>query len=295
MSYTLDPAMPLIDTVRDVARDQIEAAIDSLEGAEADMEEAVHDARKRCKKVRALLRLVRPGMGDSYASENAAFRDLARPLSGPRDAQVLLETIDMLEEHAETGAATKVLRPVRDWASRRREAMQGENTLADRVDGALSALGQARKRAAGWEIGDPEAALEGGLRRSYARARGGWQEARRSDDPGLMHEWRKRVKYHWYHCRLLRRAWPDAMKARAAAFDELGDALGTDHDLTVAVDTLRRAAGDLPAETRGAVEALARERSRALRADALQKAPRLFVEKPKALSRRLLGQWSLAA
>jgi CHAD domain-containing protein len=295
MSYTFDPALPLIDTVRQVAREQIDGAIESLEDADANLEEAVHDTRKRCKKLRGLLRLVRPGLGNSYSEENAAFRDLARTLSDIRDAQMLAETIDKLEEHARSDAAAKVLDPVRDWAARRRREVQRENLIAAQIDAAHAALRKARKRAAKWDIGDPDAAIRAGLRRTYARARGRWHEATDDDDPALLHEWRKRVKYHWYHCRLLRAAWPEAMKARAGALDELADDLGTDHDLVVLLATLRDEAADLPAETVGALGALARSRSRALREDALRRAPKLFIETPKALSRRLAGQWNLAA
>ncbi len=296
MSYKLDPAASLTDTVRDVARDQIDAAIETLEGASDDLEEAVHDTRKRCKKLRALLRLVRPGLGKTYGRENAAFRDLARTLSDVRDAQVLAATIDDLCEHAEDKAAVDLVAPARDWAMARREAVLRETTIGQRIDTAREKLGKARKRAARWDLAGPASeALEGGLAQTYRRARSRWQDATAEDAPELMHEWRKRVKYHWYHCRLLRRAWPDAMKVRIAALDALGDDLGTDHDLVVLVETLRAEASGIAPAALGAAEALAAARSEKLRADALERAPRLFVETPKALSRRLAGQWSVAA
>jgi hypothetical protein len=32
--------------------------------------------------------------------------------------------------------------------------------------------------------------------------------------PEHFHEWRKRVKYHWYHLGLLRELWPASMELR---------------------------------------------------------------------------------
>lgn len=56
----------------------------------------VHDIRKRVKKLRALLRLVRPGMRDVQAAENVILRDAGQALSGSRDAAVRLATFDRL-------------------------------------------------------------------------------------------------------------------------------------------------------------------------------------------------------
>ena len=63
-------------------------------------DEAVHEARKSFKKVRALLRLVRPVIpAQHYRQENTACRDAARPLTEVRDAKVLIETLDQLAQH----------------------------------------------------------------------------------------------------------------------------------------------------------------------------------------------------
>ena len=86
--------------MRRVARGRIDHALDELRGkSDSTREEAVHEARKDMKKLRALLRLVRGELGDRvYAAENACFRDTARELSGVRDADVMLATLGDLEE-----------------------------------------------------------------------------------------------------------------------------------------------------------------------------------------------------
>ena len=53
------------------------------------------------------------------------------------------------------------------------------------------------------------------------------------------HEWRKAVKYHDYHVRLLAGVWPEQMTVLRASLDRLGDFLGTDHDLSVFEEMIR--------------------------------------------------------
>ena len=83
--------------IRRVAHDRAEDAVGLLRDEEADPIEAVHEARKDLKKLRATLKLVRPLIGDkTYGRENARFRDAGRALSDVRDAQVRAQTIDAL-------------------------------------------------------------------------------------------------------------------------------------------------------------------------------------------------------
>jgi CHAD domain-containing protein len=65
-------------------------------GADKDLEKAIHEVRKRCKRVRAVARLLRPNAKALYREENAAFRDIARGLSRFRDADVRLQAFDDL-------------------------------------------------------------------------------------------------------------------------------------------------------------------------------------------------------
>lgn len=63
-----------------------------------DRHKIVHQVRKRCKKLRGLIRLVRPEFAD-YSAENAEFRDAARRLSPVPDARAILECYDRLIDH----------------------------------------------------------------------------------------------------------------------------------------------------------------------------------------------------
>src|SRR3954453_7178467 len=94
MSYRFVKRETVPDGLRRIARERIENALAELRGeTDSSPEEAIHEARKDMKKLRAVLRLARDELGDDvYRRENACFRDAARKLSGVRDADVMLAT-----------------------------------------------------------------------------------------------------------------------------------------------------------------------------------------------------------
>ena len=288
MTYHFKPGLSLTENVRQVADDQIGAALASLTG-EGALEPRVHDVRKRMKKLRGLLRLVRPGLGKHYKSENAEFRDIARLFSDIRDKQVLTQTLEGLAEKAGDDS----LSPLIAWAGERRDAMLHEHDLPGRLEEAANRLEDARIRATAWPVdGTSHEVIAGGLKKTYGRARKNWRKAGRDpENDELLHQWRKRVKYHWYHCRLLREAWPEPMLARVDTLDELSDVLGDDHDLVVLRATLDEASKDLPKAARKRVAELAAAESEVLRKRAFGLAAQMLGEKKGQLADRLAGYW----
>src|SRR5262245_17833808 len=96
MSFELriDEALP--NGIHRIAKKEIEKVRECVDGSsKASRDEMVHEARKGLKKLRALVRLVRPGVGGKlYRRENIAFRDISRPLTEVRDAKILVEALD---------------------------------------------------------------------------------------------------------------------------------------------------------------------------------------------------------
>lgn len=78
MSHRIEPREPVEDAVRRIAVEQIEKARDDLD--DDDLRRAVHEVRKRCKKLRALLRLVRPAMEETYQRGHGSRRRSSRAL-----------------------------------------------------------------------------------------------------------------------------------------------------------------------------------------------------------------------
>jgi len=100
ISYRLEPHEPLATGLKRIVHEQIDRALEQLAEAPEGRDEGVHDARKRFKKIRAVLRLVRDEIGQEvYQPENVFYRDAGRRLSDVRDSFVMIETLAGLTDY----------------------------------------------------------------------------------------------------------------------------------------------------------------------------------------------------
>ncbi|MFL5819045.1 MAG: CHAD domain-containing protein [Conexibacter sp.] len=239
MAYRLSIADDVPSSVRTCAREQLAGAVQRLERAHEDPVKAVHEARKHLKKARALLRLVRPVLGrHAYRRENDMLRDAGLALSGTRDADVLVQTVGKLADHAAGRLPADTFDQLRDAlaaeAAAAKDAADGEP--APELASVIETLRAAELRVEAWPLdgADWETVLAG-IGRAYSRGRDAFAVATATPEPELLHAWRKRAKDLWYHQRLLAPAWPDVLGAQAEAAHGLTELLGVDHDLAVLV------------------------------------------------------------
>jgi CHAD domain-containing protein len=291
-TYRLRRSEPVAAGVRRIALGRIDDALEHLRG-DGDPVEAVHEARKDMKKLRSLLRLVRPAIGDEvYRRENERFRDAAALLSDVRDAQVRLETFDSLVERF----ADEL--PPGGFAGFRRSLAEDERGLdADELRPtmrlAAEAIEAGRERVAEWPLDGADWELVAdGLRRQYRRGRARRDDALAESSTPALHEWRKRAKDHWYHLRLVRNSWRAVLTPTADAAHALSDRLGDDHDLALLRDVAaeRSAAFADPDEQLALLELVDRRRAE-LEAEAFAIGSRIYADKPNALARRLARYW----
>ncbi len=286
MAYRLLGNENAEEFLKRVASEQVARVIRDLEGADCDLHEAVHEFRKRCKKIRGLIRLVRPGFPD-YSAENAWFRDLAGELSAIRDATSVQESVASLAERYADDLDEDAFAIINLWLGKRRETMTEEREARDKVEVIRAELPEALARIERWQLDSSGAdALEAGLTKTYKRARRAMAVAVDDGTSRDFHEWRKRVKYHRYHLRLLTPIWPRVLKARYKETKHLSDLLGDDHDLAVLRAMLEEEGGGDAAE-RAALIALSRRRSAELRAEAWGLGRRLFVETTQRYAGRM--------
>lgn len=292
MSYSFKSSDPSVEAgLRRIALDQLDRALASLDDRDGDLHERVHDARKRCKKLRGLIRLVRPVFPD-YKAENIALRDAARRLSAFRDCTATLETFDRLADTLGPRLDTDATAPLRAALEERRSHAAEDPSLTDTLSAFRRDLTEIRDRAPGWSLTeDGTDAFAGGLKLTLKRASNARELAEDTGTAEDMHQWRKRVKYHWYHARLLSHIWPEMMAPHVAAADRLSDILGDHHDLAEFRILLQDPS--LPAAGRHALFKPTQAEMDRLHDLAHSLGAYLMAEKPKALAKRWGKWWQL--
>lgn len=277
------------DGVRTIATELIDRAIEETRRRQSP-EKTVHELRKACKKLRGLVRLVRPVFAD-FEVENAAFRDAGRKLSHLRDTAVLIQTYDSLLDAYEDQVDRAQFAPIRRRLTLQQKRSARHTDVARRLDEFRQAMIAARGRARRWRLTDDGFdALESGIVKSYKRARRAMAVASKEMSAEAAHDWRKRVKDHWYHTRLLAPVWPKQMKTSRVVARDLGELLGQHHDLDV---LCVRLAEDKNADETDieVLTGLARQRQEALAEEAFLMGARLLAERPKRLAGRWRSYW----
>lgn len=233
MQYTIQPNEQVSDEIKRIVDGKIELAIEHIDESN-DRHDTVHEVRKRCKEIRAAVRLVRPVL-PTYKQENVHYRDAARRISDIRDAHAAIETFD---DHLRPAVEARgvlddqTLSDIRSILVDRRETIAAEQNLTQRLTAVREDLIEGRTRVPDLPIAtEGYDAVAGGLRKSYNRARNRMGEAYEEPEFERFHEWRKRIKYHRYHTRLLRRVWEGPMKRRRTELKELSDIIGYENDL----------------------------------------------------------------
>lgn len=293
MTYRLERSESVARGVRRIADDQATRAISELRDPDLDHAVRVHQVRKRVKKLRALLRLVRPAMGKaSFHERNDRLRQLNRELAGARDAQVRIETATALAgDHPDL--ASLGFDTVREYLQLQLETERelaggdaGPGPIADTLASLRDDIGR-------WPLDDDGFALiSRGLKSAYARGREALDDVLEQPDDEHLHALRKRVKDYAYHTRLLRDAWPAPMKCLVNEASMAAELLGDHHDLAVLGQALVVMPDGLVTDVERAAwgERIRREQAR-LERQALQIARRLYVEPPKHFVRRRRAYW----
>lgn len=295
MTFAFNPGRPFTADFHAVGGEQIGRAIATLEEQPHGVHEAIHDARKSFKRLRSLYRLVAHDAPLFQSQENARIRDMARKLSTFRDAAALVENARYLRKHAASEEQQLALDKICSiLASRRDRIAESEGDLDRKIEATIVDCRKALSALAHVSFHD-------GRRKSARRLAKGWRRTLRragrsrtacaaSSDTILFHDLRKSAQDYRMQLALLREAWPSAMQAKRAEAGELVDVLGHLNDVATLI-ALVNERPDLAGNSKEHLLSSVTARQDELRREALQRAERVFFDRPRRESRTLELLW----
>ena len=294
MAYRLKARESVSKGIKRIATEQIDRAIADLSTTdETNIDEAVHQARKRLKKTRAVVRLVRDRMGkDLYRQENARYRDIGRKLANFRDARVQIAALDKLTLSYDE--------KVRKFADIRQELQANYHREYQRVlnEGIIisvkNELKDAKTQINNWKIKSSDwKVVNKSLKRIYKEGYKGLDRAIIEPTVENLHDWRKRVKYLGYHLCILSPIWLEVMEAWVDRTDKISDYLGEDHDLAVLQEFVAKQPKRFDRQSISDLTALIDRRREELQPKAISIGRRIYTEKDKRFVKRLNNYWQI--
>jgi CHAD domain-containing protein len=235
---------------------------------------------------------VRDELGDKqFKRENIFYRDLNRRLSKVRDTAALTEILAKLEERFAEELTENAFASVRRSLTRAVRKRQGEKKTA--LVQVRKKIIAARKRVRKWSIKDDDfSVVAPGLTQIYSQGRAGFGKAYKKKSIRAFHEWRKDVKYFWYHLQLLRELWPKELKRFAKQVEQLVDFLSDDHDLAMLRERVLEASKQTDDQRADeALLALIDKRRAELQTEACFLGERIYAEKAHAFKSRFHEYW----
>jgi CHAD domain-containing protein len=233
MAFRLRRGESVAAGLRRVAKKELLVARDELRKANPPHDEAIHEARKSIKKVRAIMDVIAADGGRGLGGCQKRARKVNRTLSRLRDADAMLAILTKLRhKHPREFDEHTFARVRRRLLLNKQTAMK-----AARTDGAWKAVDRElrtlRKRAKQWRpVHRRFGALAAGIQVTYRRGRKALALARKRQGAAEFHEWRKEIKALWYQLRLLERC-SRGIGRDVRVLHQAETRLGDDHNLVV--------------------------------------------------------------
>lgn len=288
-SFALQVEEPLLVGLRRLVDGQISVARLHIEQP-APSDDGIHEARKALKRARAILRLLRDGVGDaSYRPLNILCRDAGRLLSPLRSGAVLQESLlGLLDEQPELAEIVPPLqqRVIQEHALRAEQAsnegvFQKVSGLLIEAQAALHAL------PAEGEISP----VFSGLQRTYRRGRREWLLCQQQPSAHHFHLWRKRVKYLRHQMEVLQFVRPALLHGYVEELVALSRLLGLQHDLVDLEYVMQTWEGDEWQEIVLRLAPFGQQKRARLEREAVEQGVFVYAERPGAFRRRIAAYW----
>ena len=280
---------------RRIMREQITRTHNRLTANE-NRETAIHETRKSMKRLRALMRLIRPSVSkQAFQRENIRFRDINRLLSSARDKHVILETIAKLRDTEDLYCQAAFDRLIESIHVSNNESQR--ELTNKKFKKAISLLSSAKSSVKNLKIQDLGfETVRSGFVKSFEKAKDHLikvQSQRKVSDEAI-HDWRKSVQVHWRQMALLAKCWPDFLDHRITLAKAISQDLGDDHDLSILntyIDKQEKKSITVR-QARALKKLILAQRRQRLKA-ALAKGALLFADSAEDLGHRLEQYWRI--
>jgi CHAD domain-containing protein len=292
LAFRLKRRASIANEVRRIVLRQLETAISELHTVgDPQSDDAVHDARRRVKKIRAIIRLVRPVLDKGYRAVDRDLSTVSRLLAPVADGRGIIETLDELAHRYHRSLPKQTMAAARAGVLRSGARADHEAQARGVLKVATGTLRSDRSQVKHWHIhGDGFRAIAPGLEESYRRARRMMIASWSKPKPSHFHTWRRYVKDHWFHVRLLEGRCGYHLVTYEHRIEALDGVLGEYHNLVLLRDVLVTDASLSRDEAAQCLRIVARYQ-RLLRRHAEILGARIYMERPRRFVRRVRSLW----
>ena len=292
MAYLLGKHERVLDGVRRVVIEELNAAAKSLRDSHPSSEKRIHAARKSVKKVRAILGAIDAAGGRGITRSGQRLCEVNRVLSPLRDLDAMAKTLGTLREiYPKMFSEHAFGRIRRNLLLQRQRAFESTRTrgLWKRVNEDLQQL---RHDVLEWRTAKRGfTVLAKGIRTAQRDARRQLRRALDGQRERDFHAWRKQVKTLWYLLRLFEWA-GDSVRRDVKSLERAEECLGVAHDMTTLCNELSTEPDLFPTD----VERLRFRRAVAdlqvgLQVKAISSTKRIFRQPPRRYARKVRSAW----
>jgi len=291
VGFRLETGQAVSGEIRRIVLQQLDRATSELTAiGDPESDQAIHDARRRVKKIRAIIRLVRPVLDKAHRAD-PELRRVSKLLAPVADGQGVIDTLSLLVKRYRRELPKKTAAAIRNGLIDRSRQIDSKASKEGVLEQAQSTLRAERQRVKQWRLrAEGFRALAPGLKNSVRRARAAMMTAWLDPTAQNHHTWRRHVKNHWFHVRLLSARCGYRLQPYQRQLEALDGILGEYHNLVLLHEVLVSDSTLAKNEIARCLRIVQRYQAE-LRRQSQLLGIRVYSEKPRRFVRRVRELW----
>ncbi len=291
MAFRFKSDQAVSKEVRRIVLRQLDRATSELTSiGDPESDDAIHDARRRVKKIRAIIRLVRPVLEQGRRAD-PDFKRVSKWLAPVADGQGVIDTLNQLLRRYHRQVPPKTAAAIRAELVARGKLIDSQAVKKGVLQRARKTLRAERRRIKHWRLrADGFRAIAPGLKVCVRRARAAMVAACLHPTADRHHTWRRHVKNQWFHVRLLSARCGEQLLPYQRQLEALDGLLGEYHNLVLLHHVLLGDTRLTDREIAGCLRVVGRYQ-RELRRQAQMVGIRIYGERPRVFLQRVKRLW----